>query len=166
MPFTPFHFGPGLLFKSILPRYVCFRIFVLNQIIIDAEVLYYMLTQQYPLHRFFHTYLGSTFVAFFCILFGRQICHQATTLWNKIIKSYPIPNAPIPLSAVIGGALLGSWSHVALDSFLYTDIRPLSPLSDQNQMLAVFGMGHVYGGCVLAGLLGWFLIKAFPKLPR
>jgi hypothetical protein len=63
VPITPFHFGPGAAIYAAAPRYVSFFAFCAANILMDVEPLYYMLTQQYPLHRFFHTYIGASIVA-------------------------------------------------------------------------------------------------------
>ncbi len=60
MPFTPFHFGPGLLAKSVLPRHYSWTAFVVSQVVIDCETLYYLVQRAYPVHRTLHTFLGGT----------------------------------------------------------------------------------------------------------
>ena len=59
MPFTPFHFGPGAAIHAVAPKQVSFLAFCASNVLIDIEPLYFILTQQYPLHRFFHTYIGA-----------------------------------------------------------------------------------------------------------
>ena len=34
--------------------------FVAAQVLIDCETLYYLVRQEYPVHRFFHSVLGAT----------------------------------------------------------------------------------------------------------
>lgn len=63
MPFTPFHFGPGALLHSAAPKHVSFLAFCGANVLVDVEPLYFMLTHQYPIHRFFHTYVGATVAA-------------------------------------------------------------------------------------------------------
>jgi hypothetical protein len=63
MPITPFHFGPGAAIHAAAPRYVSFLAFCAANVLMDLEPLYYILTRQYPLHRFFHTYVGAVIVA-------------------------------------------------------------------------------------------------------
>jgi hypothetical protein len=43
MPFTPLHIGPGIAVKSVMPRYFSIITFGLTQIMIDIEVLVYIL---------------------------------------------------------------------------------------------------------------------------
>ena len=62
MPVTPFHFGPGAAFHALAPRHVSFLAFCAANVLIDIEPLYFILTGQYPVHRFFYTYIGATFI--------------------------------------------------------------------------------------------------------
>ena len=139
MPITPFHFGPGFFIKSILLKRFSFRVFILANILIDVEPLYYILTNQYPLHRFFHTYIGATVVAIVSILLGGFI-------WRKI-----------PKSAVIAGSFLGTYSHVLLDSIMHADLRPFYPVTNVNSLLHVLNYFQLHLLCVTAGVLGGFL---------
>jgi hypothetical protein len=63
MPITPFHFGPGAAIHVVAPRQLSFLAFCAANVLIDIEPMYYMLTAQERLHRFFHTYIGATVVA-------------------------------------------------------------------------------------------------------
>jgi len=62
MPFTPFHFGPGLVFNAAAPRQANWLTFCVANIIIDLEPAYYILTQDPPLHRSMHSMGGTTVV--------------------------------------------------------------------------------------------------------
>jgi hypothetical protein len=62
MPFTAFHFGPGAVFHAAAPKQVSFLAFCAANVLIDMESLYFMVTQQFPVHRFFHTYVGASVI--------------------------------------------------------------------------------------------------------
>jgi hypothetical protein len=62
MPVTPFHFGPGAMVHAVAPKHISFLAFCTANVLMDVEPLYYMVTRQYPLHRFLHTYVGATIV--------------------------------------------------------------------------------------------------------
>src|SRR5215471_21806895 len=62
MPFTPFHFGPGLAAKAALPSRVSFTAFVATQVIIDFETLYHLVRVQWPVHRQLHSLVGGSAV--------------------------------------------------------------------------------------------------------
>lgn len=75
MPITPFHFGPGAAIHALAPKQVSFLAFCVSNILIDIEPLYFMLTDQYPLHRFFsHTDRCNAHRHNDCCAFHRYAC--------------------------------------------------------------------------------------------
>jgi membrane-bound metal-dependent hydrolase YbcI (DUF457 family) len=69
------------------------------------------ISYQAYLHGPFHTYAIATIVAF-----------GLTFSYKKIKKSSSF-------GKILASSLVGVYSHVFLDSFLYTDIKPFYPLS-------------------------------------
>jgi membrane-bound metal-dependent hydrolase YbcI (DUF457 family) len=66
--------------------------------------------------------------------------------------------------AAITGAFVGTYSHVALDSLMHADMRPLAPFSETNGLLHLVSLGALHLGCVLSGLLGvLFLFTRFAR---
>jgi membrane-bound metal-dependent hydrolase YbcI (DUF457 family) len=65
----------------------------------------------------------------------------------------------LPLSAIAGGALIGAWSHVLLDSVMHADITPLAPFTQSNGLHLIVSLRTLHLFCVAAGLLGfsWWL---------
>ena len=63
MPITPFHFGPGALFKAAAPAHVSWAVFALANVLIDLEPigLYYITGD--PAHPWLHTLAGALAVA-------------------------------------------------------------------------------------------------------
>jgi len=159
MPITPFHFGPGFLIKSAFSKCFSFRIFVLTNIIIDLEPIYFILTDQYPVHRFFHTYLGSTAVAVVCIILGRPICYQLAKIWNIIFKNLIITTQRITVPALIAGALFGAYNQVFLDSIMHSDLLPFSPWNNTNALLHSLSYGQLHLFCILAGAIGFVIYR-------
>ncbi len=158
MPITPFHMGPALAVKAVAPKYFSFLIFGITQVVIDAEVVVHLLRDDWPYHRFLHTYPGATLVALLAVVIGRPLLERALRLWNRLVgadrESLLWMEPRVPLLAAISGALLGGYSHVLLDSFLYTDIRPIAPFSDSNATLNALSSVDVYLACLALGLLG------------
>ena len=150
MPITPFHFGPGAALHAGAPRYVSFMAFCAANVLMDVEPLYYMLTRQYPLHRFFHTYIGATIVAMATVAFfavGRRVAR----------------NLEFPYPAAIGlGAIAGSYSHVLLDSVMHRDIRPFAPFSDANPLLGLVSVPALHWFCLICGLVGVAILVSRP----
>ena len=150
MPFTPFHFGPGALVHAVAPRHVSFLAFCAANVVIDVEPLVFMLRGEAPLHRFAHSYIGAALVA------GATVA-----LWlaaRRAAAALRLPDAlgwtRLATRTVAIGALVGSVSHVVLDSIMHADIRPLAPFSDANPLLRVVSLGTLHASCVAAGVFG------------
>src|SRR5262245_1529736 len=77
MPFTPFHFGPAAVMKAVAPAHFSFTVFCYSQVVTDLESGFYLFRGEYPVHRFFHTYVGATIVGLACALTGRPVCQLA-----------------------------------------------------------------------------------------
>src|SRR5215212_4971268 len=78
MPVTPFHFGPGAALHAFAPRHFSFLAFCAANVLIDLESLYNLRTNTYPVHQFFHTYVGASLVlaATVCLFLAvRHIAH-------------------------------------------------------------------------------------------
>lgn len=63
MPVTPFHFGPGLLAKGVLPGHFSLSTFVAVEVAVDIETLVNLSAGRWPLHTWAHTLPGSVAVA-------------------------------------------------------------------------------------------------------
>jgi membrane-bound metal-dependent hydrolase YbcI (DUF457 family) len=154
MPITPFHFGPGALLHAVAPKKISFIAFCTANVLMDVEPLYYMLTQQWHLHRFFHTLIGVTLIVLAsCLLFLSCL---------KFSKRFYLPNTfnwqHLNLSAVAIGAALGSYSHIVLDSIMHSDMQPLAPWSDKNPLLHLIALDTLHLACLVAGVLGILLL--------
>jgi membrane-bound metal-dependent hydrolase YbcI (DUF457 family) len=158
MPFTPFHAGPGAAIKAFMPRRFSLTVFCFVQVITDCETAYYIVRAEYPLHRWFHTYLGGTFVAIFCVIVGRPICNFLLRMWERLSARLPnqkLPTIPrISFQAAVIGALLGSYTHVLLDSIVHPDVSPFRPFTMNNPFYGIASFSGVELLCVVAGLLG------------
>lgn len=164
MPITYFHIGPALAAKAAVPKHVSFMAFAVTQVVIDAEVVFALTSGMWPVHRFFHTYLGATVIALATVIIGRPFLRWALLGWNRTIASglsgklHIKPD--ISLQAALLGALLGGWSHVLLDSFLYADMQPFAPFMSGNALLGFLSRSQVYSLCVVLGLLGAAVLLA------
>ena len=135
-------------------------VFVLSQVLIDLEPLYFMITNDPPLHRFFHTYLGAGAIGLICIIIGKPAGQLWLKLWNKIIApghhSRLYSNDQITFKATVIAALTGVFSHVFLDSIMHSDVHPLSPWSESNIMLGTIDLLALHFGLIVLGTLGVF----------
>lgn len=151
VPFTPFHFGPGLLAHGLAPRRISFGAFCATNLLIDGETLFNLLTGAKRLHAFFHTYLGATLMAVDVMLLF--------ALLRWWIGGDPRRGRFVPAAAACAtGALLGGWSHVLLDSVMHSDITPLAPISFANPLFLALPLRQLHGLCVAAALLGLALL--------
>jgi len=162
VPFTPLHFGPGLLCKALLGRHLSLLAFVLAQVVIDVETAWWMLRGEWVIHRFLHTYAGSTLAAGVVVLLAWRLPLFATGAWNRRVAREGLPGwglAPRPeRAALVAGALLGAWSHVLLDSLMHADMDPLAPWSQGNGLLGALSLAWLNAFCVGSGLLGLGLL--------
>jgi membrane-bound metal-dependent hydrolase YbcI (DUF457 family) len=150
MPITPFHFGPGAALHSAAPRQISFLAFCAANVLVDVEPLYFMLTAQYPLHRFFHTFIGVSLVV-----------AGTTTLFLAALKlagSVRLPKLfgwqQLTRRQVIIGAALGGYSHILLDSLMHGDMQPFAPFSASNPLLHAVPLGLLHWFCLGAGVVG------------
>lgn len=152
MPFTPFHFGAGALVHSVAPRHVSFLAFCGANVLVDVEPLYYMITDQYPIHRFFHTYVGAT-IAATVVVAAFALTHGIAP---RLLDALGLRK--LGVRAVTLGALAGTYSHVALDSVMHADMKPFAPFSDANPLLGALLLNTLHGFCVLAGIVGGVVV--------
>lgn len=159
MPFTPFHFGPGLLVKGLVPDRFSWTAFVSAQVLIDCETLYYMVSRQYPLHRELHTFVGATSAGLATaamLLALRRLAGPA----GRLERSVPALRSEASTTGVMAGGLLGGASHPLLDGLMHGDIRPFAPWTDANPLLGAVGLDVLHLGCLAAALAGAALIWA------
>ena len=163
MPITPFHFGPGAAIHAAAPRYVSLLAFCAANVLMDIEPLYYILTRQYPLHRFFHTYVGAAIVAISTAALFAVSRHAARAL--RLTNSFDWQD--LGMRAVAIGAAAGTISHVLLDSVMHSDIRPFAPFSDSNPLLGVISVQALHGSCVVSGLVAIVVlgVQSFRREP-
>ncbi|WP_424195761.1 hypothetical protein ACMYR3_06775 [Ampullimonas aquatilis] len=154
MPITPFHFGPGAVIHALAPRQVSFLAFCASNVLIDVEPLYYMLTHQYPLHRFFHTLIGASLIVMATITLFVGARAFAQRFWLPNLFKWQ----ELGVAAVTIGAIFGSYSHIVFDSFMHADITPLAPFSDANPLLSLVSLNTLHWGCLGAGFVGVVLL--------
>jgi len=161
MPITPFHFGLGIACKAILPKHFSFSVFCLSQLVIDAEVVYSALRGNTQFHRFFHTFLGSSFIAVLCFFIGNPLCIWLKKLWNAKLdlqlKRFLTLPEDISRASAFTGAFVGAYSHILLDSFMHADIKPFAPASSVNPLLGLLSYAQLHLLCILAGVFGGIL---------
>jgi membrane-bound metal-dependent hydrolase YbcI (DUF457 family) len=153
MPVTPYHFGPALVAKGLLKNRFCLISFAISQIIIDLESVYYLIKEQYPIHRFLHSYLGATLVILLTIV-----------LIKPIVKIFKTKSSYL---AITIASLFGGYSHILLDSIMHGDMKPLSPLSDSNTLLRIIDLTTLHNFCLYSGVLGFSILAwQYYRIPQ
>jgi membrane-bound metal-dependent hydrolase YbcI (DUF457 family) len=156
MPITPFHFGPGAALHALAPRHVSFLAFCAANVLTDVEPLYYMLSDQFPVHRFLHTYVGATpMVAAVLALFL-----AARWLALRLRLPNPLDWQGLGLMQVLLGAAAGCYSHVAIDSIMHYDMSPFAPFSNLTPTYGIVSLDTLHIACALAGVAGLLLLGA------
>ena len=166
MPVTPFHFGPGALIKGLAPSWFCWISFALANALIDLEpVMLFLLTGD-PAHPWLHTLPGALLVAGIAATLGRAPCEWALRQWNRWLSPAQarwlgVDPGISPAQAWVG-ALLGTFSHLALDAVMHADVRPLWPLVANNPWRGVISLEALHLGCVAAAVLAlpfWLVLR-------
>jgi len=151
MPLTPFHLGPALFLGLVFFSFLDFPTFLLANVIVDVEpLLVFLLDLDYPLHGFFHSFLGGTLAALFLAFIMMKI-RGAFSGWLRFFKL----EQEYSLKSILAASLSGVYIHILLDSRMHIDIKPFYPL-DLNPFL---GRGilvgfEVYTICIWTGILG------------
>ena len=123
MPLTPFHLGPGLLIGLLLLSFIDFPTFLVANVIVDVEpILVLFFDLDYPLHGFFHSFLGGTLVAFLLAAVMSKVRDSLSPLLSffKLEQKSSFKN-------ILLASLSGIYIHILLDSRMHRDIQPFYP---------------------------------------
>lgn len=150
MPFTPIHMGPGILIKALLQGSFSLMVFGYTQIVMDLQPLIVMITGEGHLHGFSHTYVGAVLLAIFSALTGKYLSE-----FGLIVLRISL-DAPIKIAWWVSfvSALIGSFSHVFLDSIMHGDVQPFLPLTLENGFQGLVSIDELHKICLYSGLLG------------
>jgi hypothetical protein len=162
MPFTPLHMGPGLAFKAIGGRHFSLMVFGFSQVMMDLEPLIRMILGDSVLHGVTHSYLGATAVGLASVLIGKPFCQWllAHVRPDPGLLIWMRGSGRITSTSAIVGAFFGTYSHVALDSVMHADMRPLAPFNNNNALLHIVAIDAVHTGCIAAGVIGALALAA------
>ncbi|MDH5462643.1 MAG: hypothetical protein OEZ29_03905 [Candidatus Bathyarchaeota archaeon] len=131
MPLTPFHLGPGLLIGLLLFSYIDFPTFLVASVIVDVEpIVVLAFGLDYPLHGFFHSFLGGTLVAFLLAVVMSKIRESLSPLLSFFKLEHKSS-----FKTILIASFSGIYVHILLDSRMHRDIQPFYPL-DVNPLLS------------------------------
>ncbi|MFX1565062.1 MAG: hypothetical protein ACFFCH_03630 [Promethearchaeota archaeon] len=143
MPFTPFHLGPGLLIGLLLYPYLFIPSILLGSIIVDLEPLTFLILGLPVQHLFFHTFLGATILA----LVGVAVIFLLRGFFDKVMRFFLLPQPTSPLNITVA-TLIGAYSHIILDAFLYPEMQPFWPFLG-NPFLGLVSSSTIYLFCII-----------------
>jgi hypothetical protein len=166
VPITPFHGGIGLACKGPLARRFSFAIFTATQVAIDLESAFFLFSGQYPVHRFFHTFIGASLVCLAVALLARRPCEALLRAVARALgdgrPAWLDLKPTIARSTALWSALAGMLGHVIPDAIMHADARPFAPFSDGNPLLGLTSLAKLHLGLVVLGAVGfgWMLATA------
>ena len=143
MPFTPFHWGPALLIGFIFFCFFDLFSLLISSVIVDVESFYNLYRPGVRLHGFLHTYLGATLLSMplsIILYLGRDYTGKLLEIFKLKQKS--------SFKKILFTNIFGTYFHIFLDSFLYTDIRPFFPLQT-NPLLYMISSSAIYMFCTV-----------------
>ena len=151
MPFTQFHLGPGFLISLTFLSFIDIPTFLIASVIIDLEpFLVLVFHLNYPLHGFFHSFLGGFIVAALLTMVMSKIRRYFTPLitFFKIEQNFSFKK-------ILFSSICAIFLHILLDSPIYLDIRPFFPFE-----FNPFYRSTVMPGLILYLICAWCFIGA------
>ena len=143
MPFTPFHLGPGLFISLTFLSFIDIPTFLIASVIIDVEpFLILIFDLNYPLHGFFHSFLGGFIVAALLTIVMSKIRRYFTPL----ITFFKLEQS-ISVKKILFSSICAIFLHILLDAPIYSDIRPFFP----------FEFNPFYRSSVMPGLIEYLI---------
>jgi hypothetical protein len=173
MPVTPFHFGPGLLIKSLIPGRFSFAAFIATQVVIDVETIYWILRDAWPVHRVLHTLPGGALAGALVACatapllppLARWLAKRLPSIAGVVRARPHHLAAESRMGAALLGGLIGGVSHALLDGVMHLDIQPFRPLTTSNPLLNAVSLPALHLACTAAGALGLLLIALSAPQP-
>ncbi len=145
--------GPGIVLKALLQGSFSLMVFGWAQILMDIQPLLALLTQQGQLHGFSHTYAGALLIALIAALSGKGLSEWGL-LWLGISRTEPI----VITWRVAGlSALIGTATHVLLDSLMHADMTPWYPIDLSNNLLGLISIELLHRLCLGSAVVGALL---------
>ena len=155
MPFTPFHFGPAFLIGIRFVGHINMAAILLASVALDIEPIYCLATDSCAPHGILHSYVGASMLSMSVI----PIIHFAKKPLKRLSDALGVKQG-YSIKSIVIGSIVGAWSHVFLDSFLYSDLSPFWPVSNRNPVVGLLSSDTVYVITIIgfvAGAAAYFL---------
>lgn len=152
MPFTPFHWGPSSWIGLLLFKFFDFPTLLIASVIVDFEPFcVFVFNAPWSVHGFWHSFLGGSILAIFTAI----IFYILRSKIKKIMSVFKLAQDS-SFKKILWTSFFGVYSHILLDSFLYTDIKPFYPF-ENNPFLGLLSSQQIYLFCSLSFLIGILL---------
>lgn len=158
MPFTPIHLGAGLAAQAVGQRHFSFLIFGGSQVLIDIEPLLGIIYGWPVLHGISHTLGGALVIGAMAALTGKPISQWVLHYFKQSYQS-------LSWQVAFVSAYIGTFSHIALDAIMHSDMNPFWPLQRGNSWLGLITIAQLHLLCLLLFIIG-LAIMAFKKYWR
>jgi len=162
MPLTPFHWGPSSWIGIIFFKIFDFPTLFISSVIVDIEPIFVILFNlNYPLHGFFHSFLGGSILAILTAI----IMYLLRNYIKQIMAVFKLKQDSSFLK-ILWTSLFGVYFHLLLDSFMHTDMKPFYPL-EINPFLNLISVRQIYSFCTwsfLIGLIAYLIRLIFLKV--
>ena len=150
--------GPALALKGVLGGAFSVTVFGIAQVAMDIEPLVQMIRREDILHGWTHTYIGATVIGAMVFAAAPAFCSGLLRYWNRQLAQHRLDwlrsSVAIGRLPAATGAFIGTFSHVALDSIMHTDMQPFAPFATTNRSLYAISITGLHEICVAAGLAG------------
>ncbi|AGX88619.1 hypothetical protein Cenrod_2565 [Candidatus Symbiobacter mobilis CR] len=150
--------GPGLALKALLGGRCSLGAFAVAQVAMDIEPLVGMLRGAEILHGTTHTVWAALLIAALVAPATPWLAGPFVRRWNRELLHYHLPWLIEPETfssgAVVCGALLGTLTHLALDSVMHADMHPLAPWTASNPWMGAMSIPTLHTLCLLSGVVG------------
>ena len=153
MPITPFHLGPGALFKAVGGHRFSFMVFGGAQVLMDIEPLIAIIQGRAVLHGDTHTLAGALLIGIVAGMVGKPVS-------AFVLEKLGMLRHPLTWQAAFTGAFAGTFSHIVFDALMHADMRPWWPLADQNGLLGLVPLGTLHVACLALAGIGGALVFA------
>lgn len=147
MPFTPFHLGPGALFKGAGGGRFSFMVFGGTQVLMDIEPLIRILQGDEILHGMTHTVAGAFVIGLIAGATGKPIS-------EIVLKFFGLLREPITWNVSFLTAMIGTFTHVLFDGVMHNDMNPLWPFALGNPLLGLIDVGMLHVICMVCAVVG------------
>jgi len=154
MPVTPFHIGPALLIYGLL-AFLDPIALIYGSVLVDLEpIIILFFLRAGALHGPVHSVVGVLLLlplVFVATLVTRRLFPSVYFLLVSKSKRFTYQTTVLSI-------LIGVYSHIVLDSFLYPELNLAWPLPYWNPLLYKVSGLIVYDFCTVAFIIGLLFV--------